>query len=414
MKRRSQFLVLFASVVGLVLAVYCSLVVYLYLNRPADKAVADGDLIVETMSVSDDENMYVAYIAMTNVIRSSNVDVLLGELHKVATRSYYQGPTNSVSAFWSMNEIARKIDNAIEDFGMRSKYKEVVSEVRDFDAFAKSCRDNALSTVELSFGACLCNMVYMEVARLALDEKVPESILKELADIIGNEPDYKALFDRCLKCEYSFWCKPGLSQLSQNADISELMSKVEHVVDPDGTGCLAPIVARILAHTPGYLRFSYSGDASLQCVATVFREAQFDADRCGTDAVQIGVLEPNWYGRQIMLSICERSIKLARRTLKSDAMSKRFARIIVASQLYARRHGGQYPASLDVLVPEFIDAVPEDPFDSKHEIKYDCADKMIWSVGEDCEYEKPPSGRSRRCMRGFQRWARKIDGKPLM
>ena len=414
MKSGVRILVSLASAVVLVLAAYCSLLAYLYLKRPVDSTVTDGDLIVQAKSIPDDENKYVAYIAMTNTICGLNVDALLSELHKVATCPHYQGPTNSISTFWGMNEIARKIDDAIEDLGKRGKYKEVVSAVCDFHSFAKSCRDNASSTIELSVGVCLCNMAYMEVERLALDENVPEPILRNLGDIIGNEPDFKALFDRCLKCEYSFWCKPGLLQLSQDVDRGELMSKVERVVDSGGAGLVAPIVARVLVNTPGYSRFSYSGYASLQCIATAFREADFYADSCGADGVRIGVLEPNWYGRQIMSGICDGAIKFARRTLKSNAMSERFVRIVVALQLYARRHGGQYPESLDALVPEFIDAVPRDPFDNEHEIKYDCAEKMIWSVGENCEYVTPPSDRSRRRMRDFQRWARKTDGKPLM
>ena len=413
MKSRVRVHVYLASLAGLVAAYFC-IVVYFFLNRPANCVVTDGDLMVMAKSIPDDENKYMAYIAMTNVIRGSNVGVLLNELHKVAICPHYQGPTNSISTFWVVKEIARKIDDAFEDLGKQGKYKEEVSAVHDFHAFAKSCRDNASSMVELSFGACLCNMAYMRVARLALDGNVPESTLKNLDDIIGNEPNFKALFDRCLKCEYSFWSKPGICRLRQDVDKGELMSKVERIVGSGGAGFVAPIVAGAIVHTPGYARFSYSRDASLQYVATVFREAQFDADSCGVVAARIGVMEPNWYGRQIVSGACESAIKFARLTLKCDAMSARFARIIVASQLYARKHGGQYPASLNALVPEFLDAVPKDPFDNEHEIKYDCAGKMIWSVGENRDYVAPPSDRSRRRMRDFQRWARKIDGKPLM
>jgi len=55
--------------------------------------------------------------------------------------------------------------------------------------------------------------------------------------------------------------------------------------------------------------------------------------------------------------------------------------LLIALKCYKDRTG-KLPESLEALVPEYFDKVPEDPFDGKH-MRYSREKKMIWSVGED-------------------------------
>ena len=48
-----------------------------------------------------------------------------------------------------------------------------------------------------------------------------------------------------------------------------------------------------------------------------------------------------------------------------------------------KRKTGAYPKTLAELVPEFLPAVPEDPFAYGKELKYDAARGVIWTTGKD-------------------------------
>jgi hypothetical protein len=56
-------------------------------------------------------------------------------------------------------------------------------------------------------------------------------------------------------------------------------------------------------------------------------------------------------------------------------------RLLIACQRYERRNG-LLPAKLDDLVPEFIEAVPKDPFDGQP-LRYSAERRIIWSVGKN-------------------------------
>ena len=56
-------------------------------------------------------------------------------------------------------------------------------------------------------------------------------------------------------------------------------------------------------------------------------------------------------------------------------------RLLIACQRYERRNG-RLPAKLDELAPEFIEAVPKDPFDGQP-LRYSAERRIVWSVGKN-------------------------------
>lgn len=411
MKHRS-FFVIVASVASFLLLLYFVMVGYLFFARPADCAVVDWDLSIRPKMVPDCENKYIAYLALTNLTLTSDVSVLLSELHNVAACPQYQGPTNNILQLWTINEVSHIVDSAIGSLVKSGRYEDAAVAIYDWYTFAKSCCETSSSTVELVAGCGMCNMVYQEIENLALDEKVPEMILGTLSDIVNNEQNFKNLFERALKCEYSFWVKPGFEKLKQTPDQRELLARIENAFAPEGGGVVAQTLARVLACTPGYERFSYNNGATLQHVATVFRGAKLDVENRTLDVSHIGVFEPNWFGRQAVSCVSDNAVKVTRQTLKRNAMFARLARIIVALQLYARKHNMEYPSSLDDLVPGFMSEVPRDPFDEDYEINYDCAARLIWSVGENHDYTRPPDN-AKIDKRNFLIRARRVDAVTL-
>jgi len=55
--------------------------------------------------------------------------------------------------------------------------------------------------------------------------------------------------------------------------------------------------------------------------------------------------------------------------------------LLIACQRY-ERHNDRLPAKLDALMPEFIEAVPKDPFDGQP-LRYAPERRIVWSVGEN-------------------------------
>ena len=64
--------------------------------------------------------------------------------------------------------------------------------------------------------------------------------------------------------------------------------------------------------------------------------------------------------------------------------TNRAAVIVVAIERFKRAHGGALPPSLDALVPDYLDTIPEDPFDGQI-LRFAQSDGSytVYSVGID-------------------------------
>lgn len=63
---------------------------------------------------------------------------------------------------------------------------------------------------------------------------------------------------------------------------------------------------------------------------------------------------------------------------------KRMTALLLACRWYGVDHGGDFPQSLDELVPAYLPAVPSDPFTSGSALRYRSgADPVVYSVGEN-------------------------------
>ena len=93
----------------------------------------------------------------------------------------------------------------------------------------------------------------------------------------------------------------------------------------------------------------------------------------------LSFLKPNLTGR-MFFCIMALSNSFAKRKFTQQC-SLDAIRLQIACKLYKRKYG-KYPKKLQQLVPEFIDAVPIDPFDGKP-FRYSYENKIVYSVGPD-------------------------------
>ena len=104
------------------------------------------------------------------------------------------------------------------------------------------------------------------------------------------------------------------------------------------------------------------------------------------------------------------------------AAQTEFSCAALAVQLAAeefRRDRGEYPASLEELVPGYLPEVPKDPFDDGRPIKYNPEIRVLYTVGPDRAFTgKMPDKdeldkMSRSQLRGIDHCLRNLDGTPL-
>ena len=90
---------------------------------------------------------------------------------------------------------------------------------------------------------------------------------------------------------------------------------------------------------------------------------------------------PNFVGKKILGAIVPAWHGIANSIAKSSFQHSAVETIVAAARF--KRKTGAYPKALAELVPEFMPAVPEDPYAKGKELKYDVSRGIIWTVGAE-------------------------------
>ena len=130
------------------------------------------------------------------------------------------------------------------------------------------------------------------------------------------------------------------------------------------------------------------------------------------------VFTPNLAGSILVDSLCP----LFEQFFRERSLSCIKIRLVIAAERWRRAHGGENPPSLDVLVPDYLAAVPTDPWSKSGEpIKYDTSTGVAWSVGKDGTYdyrkvakERKPADADKPLDGDTQTYAFRLDGKPIV
>jgi len=98
-------------------------------------------------------------------------------------------------------------------------------------------------------------------------------------------------------------------------------------------------------------------------------------------------LDPNFSGSQ-MLQGCDSLQKILPGLRCGTLFYPRAVRVAIAMHRWRLAHPDQWPATLEELVPEYLSAVPEDPFNGLP-LRWDRASRIIYSVGADWKPDVP-------------------------
>ncbi len=97
---------------------------------------------------------------------------------------------------------------------------------------------------------------------------------------------------------------------------------------------------------------------------------------------------PNFAGR-IMLDRCLPAWRAIGESIQTSTFRHSAVEMIVAAARFKSKTGA-FPKKLSELVPEYLTAVPLDPYTKNMEIKYDPARGILWTVGKEGTFNGEP------------------------
>lgn len=450
-----------AAIAALALSSRIALSVYVASVASSVPSTDDSDLRIERPEVSDEENAFAAFVAVTDAVTCSEdekrrlqdyqdmffagetnlvdrdggpldpekcrreVDGVLAvhadalsALPRIAAKPEYRltpaaagRPFPPLAVYSQANSLWQiAAARAME----RGEFAAAVRILGDARRFFLKGRDNAAVTMELVASAEFANMSARHLVRLACEKDAPDELLGEIAALLRDDADDVQLFDRAVRNEYANHSYPSLfeSEVFGNGE-SEIRNEVEQNLLTDW---LRPYV-KWLCLGSVYRRHAFIPAMTLRDLAAVYRAGLIEGARELDELVPepADPLEANAGGRLLV-----RMIVPGFEAIRSQMRMKRFhasaAEIGVAVERYRRAHGGEGPSKLADLTPALLPKVPRDPYDADREIAYDAARGIVWTVGQTWEFAPPPENdpslADPNVRREMQRYAARLDGRP--
>lgn len=281
----------------------------------------------------------------------------------------YEDP--SFDAILSFRNIARVSSLKAGLLSRLGRDEEALTEALKILDNGQKVQDSQGSVVHYLFAADMKNIGLSRIRQIAQSTTLPPDVLrsyvKKLEKYKQNEEGLKTAFKR----EYGF-----LVWAVDEVNSGQLKSKVGGTIEP------------LRAH-----RFYFKPNKTKSLFGDFVRSQIKDVDvPCGFRTVrEIARLTPssmprwiiteNLAGRILYDIAMPRYATTVLETRCEEDFSVSATQMLLASRAY-KMETGQYPASLDKLVPRYMDGVPDDPFDGKP-LRYSREAKVIYSVGMD-------------------------------
>ena len=349
-----------------------------------------------------DRNAYVAYVAATNAVRewpkvgetnpsqerkaalvATNADAL-ALMREASTRSEWCDTAfreDCLNGFFSPSDFARMLHMMWWDaeaqiaLGHRT---EVIDSIRAMASFAVTMRGGAESMVCWELANSLARNAMWGIMEFANAPCATDDDLAALAEFLRSLPDVKSQrysFCMAARRETFYWGELAF-KLMMDESMSDNWLLSRYAYQPNRTRCLyfdltwrvCDLVER------GYDKEAWRG----------LRE-EVESMHPGNNR-----WFPNYKGRKLLIAICPLWDDLAKDEVRSEFYSAA-AEVVVAVERYRRKNGVR-PESLSALGPEYMPRVPDDPFCANAALNYDAARGIVWTVGENGDFngEKLP------------------------
>ena len=180
-------------------------------------------------------------------------------------------------------------------------------------------------------------------------------------------------------------------------------------------------IVRTVLLWPGYFRYKFHRRTTIARIAETTRLAiKGEVDVAAKEGGDAGVLARNGIGCAVVATYaCACETLMDGVAKEMNAFWRGRVMLAIAAARWRLVHGEVMPPSLEALVPQFLDAVPVDPYSKDGSpFQYDPKTGVAWSVGdhprrlfdymEVKDKKQVVDGISKR---GCYSWAFRIDGK---
>ncbi len=348
-------------------------------------------------------NAYIAYVAATNAVRewpevgetrpsqerkaalvAANAEAL-ALMREASTRSEWCDTAfreDRLNGFFSPGDFVRMLHMMRWDLeaqialGYRT---EALDSIRAMASFAATMRGGAESVVCWELANSLAENAIWGIMEFANAPCATDDDLAVLAEFLRSLPDVQSQrYSLCMAArrETFWWGEFAIGEIEKEISMPDHWSLARYAYQPNRTRSMYHDLVRRVCDL---VERGYDKEA--------WRGLMDEFDAMGTGANR---WLPNFGGRGMVLVICPAWDSAARREAQGE-FAHAAAEVVVAAERYRRKNGVR-PESLSVLVPEYLPRVPDDPFGANAALNYDAARGIVWTVGENGDFngEKLP------------------------
>ena len=302
----------------------------------------------------------------------------------------------------------------------RGDVKSAVPAIGEIHALGQLLKVNNEALVVWLVGASIEKISFRKMCDVVAMGKATDENIERFSKMVAvSEANAPMAWERGLKAE-SMRHLEGVEWICNLKSADEMWREVYCAKSGELSGDHRPpppLLYRLIFGWPGLFRFAFHRREML------YRQAMLDrAMLAGDDYLMEMILgemprnplRPNFFGN------VEAVGPILSPYVKADRLDRLRPRLVLATEKWRRVHSGENPPTLDALVPDYLAAVPRDPWSKSGEpIKYDAALGVAWSVGKDGKYDyrkvakERAAGNKASVDADTQKYAFRLDGKPI-
>ena len=247
-----------------------------------------------------------------------------------------------------------------------------------------------------------------KMTHLAWAEGIPDAIFDRIEEGIADSEPQRTDFDQAVRETYSADRKL-LTKLTRSHLIYHLSESHCH---PWIVACFDwPVGFRFAFHPNETL--AQMTDWSHKMLRGEFVRLPDETHWFHFNHTVFCFLTPNWYGKSIAWAYHHNELRYG--AFLDCQLACRACRLSLAAAKWRKANGGGFPPTLEALVPAYIDAIPADPYDPSHPLRYHPETGVVWSVGDEGTFDYGKTiesgGRSAEDRRKRERFTYRLDGK---
>ena len=273
------------------------------------------------------------------------------------------------------------------------------SAIEDLHALGEKLSGNANTIFECKVGGYVLRMSYAKMCEAVAMGKISDEMVDRFSQILDEDfarlPEYR---EKAARRRLAHICAQ-LVEIIRDADDSDRINcQFDAVLLGEGRCGKGGSAFRF----PGEFSYDLHRRKTMSRIAEIFRAATSGGELPKKELPKKSIetvarhMLPNGIGDLMISRILDYAVHMVGKCpscgddsgFKTAEFRRLRARLVLAAAKWRKEHNGENTPSLEALVPEYIAAVPDDPWDKAGgPVKYDAALGVVWSVGEKGDYD---------------------------